>query len=325
MSKIKTAFRLLCNNRSLFLSAVLKTIPGIFNDKQYLSLQYKLRMGHNIDWESPQTFTEKIQWLKLYNRKPEYSQMVDKYAVKDYVRAIVGDKYIIPTLGVWDRVDEIDFDMLPDKFVLKTTHGGGGSGVIICKDKASLDIANVKKRLSKSMKQKIYEYNREWPYKYVKPRIIAEQLLEDSCNPSNLPDFKFYCFNGVPQYCQVIRDRSTKETIDFYDMEWNHMPFVGLNPVARNGLTPVARPSNLEDMKRVCRVLAKDIPFARVDLYEVNGREFFGEITFYPAGGFGTFTPNEWNSKLGELLKLEGISRGGDRKCSRWNCCIKEC
>lgn len=283
--------------------AILSRLAPLIPDKQYLKWRFRLEMGYKLDLDNPKTFSEKLQWLKLYNRKPEYTTMVDKYAVKEYVSKIIGQEYIIPTLGVWDRFDDIDFDALPNQFVLKTTHGGGNTGVVICKDKSTFDIAAAKKKLNRSLKADIYVKLREWPYKNVKPRIIAEKYVEVEGH-SDLPDYKFYCFNGEPKYCQVIRDRNTKETIDFYDMEWNHMPFVGLNPIAENGEHPVVRPLHLDDMINKCRMLSIDIPFSRIDFYVVNDKVFFGEITFFPASGMGEFRPKEWNSAVGELIKL---------------------
>ena len=269
-------------------------------------------MGHWINWKNPKTFTEKIQWLKIYNRRPEYTRMVDKFAVKEYVAGIIGEEYIIPTLGVWNRPEEIDWESLPNQFVLKTTHGGGGGGVVICKDKKTFDKEKAIEKMTESLNSDIYKSFREWPYKDVPKRVIAEKFMapEKSPAPKDLPDYKFFCFNGEPKYCQVIRDRHTKETIDFYDMEWNLMPFVGLNPVACNGLTPVARPGNLVEMKDICRKLAKDIPFVRVDLYVIDDKKYFGELTFYPASGLGVFTPEEWNNRLGGLLTLSNAMEG---------------
>lgn len=175
----------------------------------------------------------------------------------------------------------------------------------------NFNIEDAKKKLAKGQRKNGFWYGREWPYKNVKPVIIAEQFMEESsCPDSDLTDYKFYCFNGEPKYCQVIRNRNTKETIDFYDMEWRHQEFVGLNPVARNGLMPVNRPVRLEQMKDICRKLADKAPFTRVDLYVINDKEYFGEITLFPASGFGVFTPNEWDRKLGELINLEGIKWG---------------
>lgn len=294
------------NPRRALIGLIIK-LNFLFPDKLYLKILFRLEMGYKLDLNNPKTFSEKLQWLKLYNRKPEYTCMVDKYAVKQYVANIIGEKYIIPTLGVWNTPDEIDWNTLPEKFVLKTTHGGGGNGVVICKDKSNFNRQKAKDLLWKSYKIGIYETLREWPYKDVKKQIIAEKLLEvKECG--DLPDYKFYCFNGEPQYCQVIRDRNSKETIDFYDMDWNHLPFVGLNPVAKNGLNPVEKPICLENMINICKKLAKDIPFSRIDFYVIEDKEYFGEITFYPASGLGEFSPEEWNYIFGELINLEVIS-----------------
>lgn len=299
------------NPRAL-IGSVVYHLNFLFPDKLYLEILFWSQMGYKLNLNNPITFTEKIQWLKLYDRKPEYTTMVDKYAVKDYVAKIIGEEYIIPTLGVWDKPEEIDWDSLPNQFVLKTTHGGGGFGVVICKDKAKFDKDDAIAKLNQSLRSDIYRELREWPYKNVPKRIIAEKFMapEKSPAPKDLPDYKFFCFSGEPKYCQVIRDRHTKETIDFYDLNWQHQEFVGLNPVARNGLTPVARPENLEEMVLICRKLAKDHPFVRVDLYVIDDKKYFGELTLYPASGMGIFTPEEWNSRLGDLLTLPNATGG---------------
>lgn len=307
MSKITTAISLLKHIRGEFFASILMHLNFLFPDKLYLTLLFRLKMRYWMDWENPKTYSEKLQWLKLYDRKPEYTTMVDKYAVKEYVTKIIGEEYIIPTLGVWDRPEDIDWDSLPDKFVLKTTHGGGGSGVVICKDKATFDKTNAIAKLKRSLNSCIYKSLREWPYKNVDRKIIAEVFLEEdksTKNNTDLPDYKFYCFNGEPIYCQVIRDRRSKETIDFYDMEWNHMPFVGLNPIVTNGLNPVAKPICLHEMIDICRNLSSGIPFSRIDLYAINDNIFFGEITLYPYSGMGGVTPVEWNEKLGGMIQL---------------------
>lgn len=266
-------------------------------------------MGYWVNWKHPKTFTEKLQWLKVYNHRPEYTMMVDKYAVKQYVADRIGWQHIIPTLGVWDKAEDINWDTLPKQFVLKTTHDGGSGGVVLCKDKMTFDKNVAIVKLNKSMSSDIYSALREWPYKNVKRQVIAEKFMipNDKLNDPtyDLTDYKFFCFNGVPKFCQVIRDRHTCESIDFYDMAWNHQGFVGLNPVARNGLTPVARPEHFDEMKGICKTLSANVPFLRVDLYEINGDVYFGELTFYPASGFGHFTPPEWNKRLGELIQLD--------------------
>ena len=319
MSKIKTAIKKLRTDRGEFMASIISNFFRWLPDADYLKLLYRFKMGHRLELKNPQTFTEKLQWLKLYNRKPEYTKMVDKYAVKEYVANIIGEEYIIPTLGVWDKPEDIDWDSLPNQFVLKTTHGGGGGGVVICKDKTTFDKTTAIAKLKKSMASDIYSGLREWPYKNVLKRIIAEKFMapEKSPAPNDLPDYKFFCFNGEPHYCQVIRDRHTKETIDFYDMEWNHQEFVGLLPQSNiadsisNGLTSVARPKNLEEMKEICRKLADSKTFVRVDLYVIDDKSYFGELTLYPASGMGVFTPEEWNGKLGDLLTLPNANGGG--------------
>lgn len=313
MPSIKRAFNYILHNRTQFVDSCVKNLGFMIPDKQYLELRFRFNMGYWPNFNNPKTFNEKINWLKLYNRKPEYTVMVDKYAVKDYVASKIGEEYIIPTLGVWSTPEEIEWDKLPNQFVLKTTHGGGSCGVVVCPDKSKLNREDAVAKLRDSMNSDIYTILREWPYKNVKKQIIAEKFMAPriSAASNDLEDYKFFCFNGEPKYCQVIRDRHTKETIDFYDMEWNHQEFVGLNPVARNGLTPVARPVHLNDMIHICRELSKDIPFVRVDLYVIDDREYFGELTFYPASGFGCFTPEEWSCKLGDILTMPTEIRGG--------------
>lgn len=297
----------------LFLEALLAHCAVLFkNDKLFLSLRWWCRMGYKLDWKNPQTFCEKLQWLKLYNRNPLYTKLVDKYAVKSYVADIIGEEHIIPTLGVWERAEDIDFDTLPDKFVLKTTHGGGSCGVVICKDKSTFDKKAAICKLNKSLKSDIYLNLREWPYKDVPRRIIAEQYMEDyGIDTTCLTDYKFYCFNGEPRYCQVIRDRNTEETIDFFDMNWEHQEFIGLNPHVKHAISAISKPQHFEAMKKIAASLAEGIPFSRIDLYEINGYEYFGEITLFPASGMGQFTPDRYDEILGKMLTLPGKKQGG--------------
>lgn len=299
----------LIHNKYLFCDSIVKNFLRFLPDKLYISLRYRCQMGYWVNWKHPKTFTEKLQWLKVYNHRPEYTMMVDKYAVKQYVADRIGWQHIIPTLGVWNKAEDINWDTLPKQFVLKTTHGGGSGGVVLCKDKMTFDKNVAIVKLNKSMSSDIYSALREWPYKNVKRQVIAEKFMipNDKLNDPtyDLTDYKFFCFNGVPKFCQVIRDRHTCESIDFYDMAWNHQGFVGLNPVARNGITPVARPEHFDEMKGICKTLSANVPFLRVDLYEINGNVYFGELTFYPASGFGHFTPPEWNKRLGELIQLD--------------------
>lgn len=308
MSKIQSALQMLKSDRSTFMAAIIQNFFGWLPDKTYLQLLYRFKMGHRLDLNHPKTFTEKIQWLKLYNRRPEYTLMVDKYAVKKYVADIIGEKYIIPTLGVWDKPEDIDWDALPNEFVLKTTHGGGSGGVVICKDKKTFDRNKAILTLRDSMNSDIYRSLREWPYKDVKKRVLAEKYMVPKDMVNNpiyeLSDYKFFCFNGEPKYCQVIRDRHNKESIDFYDMNWRHQEFVGLNPVASNGINPVPQPLLLDDMICICHKLSKNMKFVRIDMYVIDNRIYFGEITFYPASGMGLFNPDKWNEELGNLISL---------------------
>ena len=308
MSKIQFALQMLKNDRSAFMAAIIQNFFRWLPDKTYLQLLYRFKMGHRLDLNHPKTFTEKIQWLKLYNRRPEYTLMVDKYAVKKYVADIIGEKYIIPTLGVWDKPEDIDWDALPNEFVLKTTHGGGSGGVVICKDKKTFDRNKAILTLRDSINSDIYRSLREWPYKDVKKRVLAEKYMAPKDMVNNpiydLSDYKFFCFNGEPKYCQVIRDRHSKESIDFYDMNWRHQEFVGLNPIASNGINPVPQPLLLDDMICICNKLSKNMKFVRIDMYVIDNRIYFGEITFYPASGMGLFNPDKWNEELGNLISL---------------------
>lgn len=297
------------NNPRILFTSLLREYGGWIPDRLYLQMLYYLKMGKRLNLDNPQTFSEKIQWLKLYDRKSQYAMMVDKYSVKGYVEKIIGLKYIIPTLGIWSDPEKIDFDGLPEKFVLKVTNGGGGGGVYICKNKMLADRAAVVEKMRKVLRADIYRAYREWPYKQVHPRVIAEPLIENPDNRSkDLIDYKFFCFGGVPKYCQVIKDRNTRETIDFFDLEWNHQPFFGLNPIGEPVFVPSSiepeKPIHLDEMIWIASKLSKDTFFSRIDLYDTPAGPFFGEITFYPASGMGVFTPYEYNDILGEMIHL---------------------
>ena len=285
-------------------SAVLRRIGQQLPDKFYLRLLFYLEKGEKLDLITPISFCEKLQWLKLYDRRPEYVKMVDKYAVKDYVSEIIGERFVIPTIGIWERPEDIEWDKLPERFVLKTTHGGGNTGVVICRDKLSFDTKAAVKKLKKSLRQDIYRSLREWPYKNVPRRIIAEQYIEPEGEAKDLPDYKWFCFNGEPRFCQVIQNRSSKETIVFFDTEWNRQEFIGLNPIAVPPEVLPKKPANLDAHLSIARQLSKNIPFARIDLFETGNRTYFGEITFYPKSGFGAFTPKKYNEILGEMIVL---------------------
>ena len=277
-------------------------VSSLIPDKLYLKIMYRLQMGYWMDFDNPRTFQERLQWLKINSRKESYSQMVDKFAAKEYVAQLIGAEYIIPTLAVYNDVDEIDFSLLPDQFVLKTTHDS--QSAIICVDKATFDKEKALKRLKKKLKTQYYWLSREYPYKSVQPRIIAEKYMGE-LGAVDMVDYKFFCFNGEPKYCQVIKDRSIAETIDFFDGEWQHQEFYGLTPGVKQSLNPILMPVNYDKMLKIAAVLSKNIPFLRVDLYNVGGKIYFGEMTFFPNGGFGTFTPEKWNDIMGEMIELE--------------------
>ncbi len=298
---IKTIFRSIFEQSSSFF---IKSKLGLCNnvsDEEYLRQIYRFRMGKDLNLDNPKTFNEKLQWLKLHDRKPEYTTMVDKYEVKKYVADIIGEEYIIPTLGVWDNVGDIEFDKLPNQFVLKCTHDSGS--IVICKDKSKLDFEEAKKKLKKGLDRNLFWYGREWPYKDVKPRIIAEPYMEDG-KAHELIDYKFMCFNGVVKCSFTCSERFTESglKVTFFDKDWNVMPFERHYPASKN---PPKKPINYDKMIQFSEKLSKGILFVRVDFYEINGQLFFGELTFYPGSGFEEFTPEEWDYKLGDFLKLK--------------------
>jgi len=271
------------------------------SDEKFLKKVYRAYMGRELDLENPRSYTEKLQWLKLYDRKPIYTQMVDKYEVKKLVAESIGEEYIIPTLGIFDSFDEIDFDALPDQFVLKCTHDSGG--LVICRDKSKLDMEEARKKLTKFLKRKYYHIWREWPYKNVKPRIIAEKYMEDK-KTSELRDYKFFCFGGEAKLIFIATDRQTEgeETkFDFFDMEYNHLPFTNGHP---NAKVAPEKPECFDEMRELAEKLSDGIPHVRVDFYEVDGKVYFGELTFSHWSGIVPFEPEEWDYKIGEWIKL---------------------
>lgn len=271
------------------------------SDEKFIKRMYKASMGEEVNLDSPVTYNEKLQWLKLHNRNPLYTTLVDKYEVKKYIAEKIGEEYIIPTLGIWDSFDEIDFDKLPNQFVLKCTHDSGG--LVICKDKAKLNLEKTKKIINKSLKKNYYYHLREWPYKDVKPRIIAEQYMEDPAY-GELRDYKFFAFNGSVKALFIATDRQTKgeETkFDFFDREYNHLPFTNGHPNAKN--LP-QKPKCFEEMILLAEKLSVDIPQVRVDFYEVDGKIYFGEMTFFHFSGLMPFEPKEWDEAFGNWIVL---------------------
>lgn len=272
----------------------------LLNDKNYLKMMYKCMLNKKLDLKNPKTFNEKLQWLKLYDRNPNYTILVDKYEVKKYIEKTIGKEYVIPTIGIWDNFEDINFEKLPQKFVMKCTHDSGG--VIICKDKLKLNKKTIKRKIIKKLKNNYYYYGREYPYKNVKPRIIIEEYMEDN-SAQELKDYKFMCYNGKVKCSFVCTDRFSADSlkVTFFDTNWEKMPFERHYPASKEN---IKKPKNYDKMIKIAEKLSKNIPFVRVDLYEINNKIYFGELTFYPGSGFEEFTPNEWDYKLGEWIKI---------------------
>lgn len=305
MSKLKTLVRLLNDKQGLRQAFVRNfahmKISRLVPDKMYLNMHYKAALGKKINFKDPKTYNEKLQWLKIYNRNPEYTKLVDKHEVKKIVADKVGEEYIIPTLAVWDNVDEININSLPEQFVLKCTHDSGS--IFICTDKSKFDLENAKLELRKKLKYNMFWWGREWPYKNVKPRIIAEKYMVDESG-TELKDYKFFCFGGKAHYLFIATDRYNpdEETkFDFYDLEFNHLPFTNGHP---NANRKIEKPQGFDKMVELAEILAKDMPHARVDFYDINGKVYFGEITFFHWDGMVPFEPEEWDYKFGEHIAL---------------------
>lgn len=297
---VKGVIKYVFNRKYRFIYRAAKGKYNQMNDEQYLKKMFRARMGHDLNLVSPETFNEKIQWLKLNDRNPLYTKLVDKYAVREYVKEVIGEEYLVPIVGgPWDSVDEIDFDKLPNQFVLKCTHDSGG--LVVCKDKSMLEIKKVKTKLSRAMKRNYYLHMREWPYKDVKPRIIAEKLLVGSQEDIN--DYKMMCFNEKCKCSFVCSERYSDSglKVTFFDTEWNVMPFERHYPKSE---VPIERPRKYEEMIALAEKLARGIRFVRVDFYEIDGKVYFGEMTFYPGSGCEEFTPESWDYELGSWIDL---------------------
>ena len=270
------------------------------SDKVYLKMRYRNVFNKTLNLSNPKTFNEKLQWLKLNDRNPLYTILVDKYETKDYIANIIGNEHIIPTLGIYDSFDDIDFSKLPNSFVMKCTHDSGG--IVIVKNKNNLNVEDARKKINKSLKKNYYYSGREWPYKNVKPRIIIEKYMEDK-KTKELRDYKFFCFNGVPKFMFLATDRQIEQTkFNFYDMDFNLLPFTQGHP---NDLRKIQKPEKFEEMVEFSKKLSKDIPHVRVDFYEINGKVYFGEMTFYHYSGFTRFNPEEWDEKLGDYITIK--------------------
>lgn len=280
---------------------LLKKFSKFLNDEFYLKVLYQLRMNRKLNLSNPRTFNEKLQWLKLNYKPPILTIMADKYEAKVYVQSIIGDKYIIPTIGIWDKFEDINFKELPNSFVLKTTHDQGG--VVICKDLSTFDINKANVKLNKHLKSNLFDISREWPYKNIHPRIIAEKFMEDR-KSGGLKDYKFFCFNGEPKLLYVASGRQDKQnglTFDYFDMDFNKLDITQAYEHSKN---PIAKPEMFDEMVYISKKLSEGLPHVRVDLYEISGKIYFGELTFFHHGGFVPFKPEYWDDKLGSYLTL---------------------
>lgn len=285
--------------------SLLTHFGGWIPDKSYLKLMYFFKMNRKLNLDSPQRFTEKLQWLKLYDHNPKYPALVDKYEVKSYIAQLIGEGYLIPTLGVWNNTDEIDWEGLPDRFVLKSTNGGGGTGVVICKNKSILNIQQANSTLEKSMKSNLYTRLREWPYKNIPPRIIAEEYMEDESG--ELRDYKFYCFNGEPKVMLIASDRFSAHNFNYYDMDFNQLPIH--SAVGGKSEMEFKRPPLFEEMIDLSRKLCRGFAHVRVDLYCVNNRIYFGELTLYDSSGYDNLSSDEEDLRWGAWLQLPAFDK----------------
>lgn len=272
------------------------------NDRTYLKFNYYLRVGKVLNLDNPSTFNEKLQWLKINDRNPNYTRMVDKVSAKEYVKERIGEEYIIPNIGVYDDFNSIDFKELPKRFVIKCTHNSGG--VVVVNDKTQINIPELRNNFKRMLKKNFFYNGREWPYKNITPRIIIEENIQDGNSSIQINDYKIMCFNGKARCAFVCSNRNSRSglCVNFYDMEWNPMPFERHYP--RNPIE-IRKPLNFDKMVELSEKLAKDIPFVRVDFYEKQGKLYFGELTFYPGGGVEEFTPDSWDYVLGSWLNLK--------------------
>lgn len=298
MNKIK---RLINNPFLVFRLLSYKSMLNWLPDSVYLRIMYRAYLNKKLNLNDPQTFNEKLQWLKLHNKDYSYTHMADKYEAKKIVSQLIGEKYIIPTLGVWNTFEEINFNELPSQFVLKTTHDSGG--VVICKDKNSLDINRAKEKLNASLKNNYFYTGREYQYKNIKPRIIAEKYMGGGEQTKGLQDYKFFCFDGHVKCLYVSEGSHTDDQkLQFFDKDFTPMDCRRKDYKQYEVLPD--KPKNFELMIEIAGKLSQGIPHVRVDLYEINGNIYFGEMTFFTCSGYIPFEHEEWDYKFGEWINL---------------------
>lgn len=288
--------------RILFKS--LKYTNSFLSDASYLKLYYLIKFRKFLNLDNPRSFSEKMQWLKLHNRQPIFTTMVDKLKCKEWASSVIGPEYIIPTIAVWNSPEEIEFDSLPDKFIIKPNHNSG-VGISLCKDKSSYDIPKVIANLKRALRENYWKYNKEWPYRDVVKKIFAEELLEDGSG-EDLKDYKFFCFNGEPKFLKVDVNRFHGHRANYYNLEWELQEF-GEVDFPHDINAHVEKPTNFDEMLTLARKLSAGLPFLRCDFYSVKGKTYFGEVTFFPASGCGLWYPGTKDRELGDLIDLSLI------------------
>lgn len=297
---IKNPWKIIARYTSYLLNRPI--IRNLTPESWYLKVRYYFYIEKKLDLTNPITYNEKLQWLKLNYKNPRLTQLADKYEVRDYIKKKIGENHLIPLVGgPWNNFDEIDFDKLPNQFVLKTTHDSGG--VVICKEKNEFNIKNAKEKINEHLKRKFYWIGREWSYKKISPRIIAEKYMVDESG-YELKDYKIFCFNGIPKLIQVDFGRFSEHKRNFYSPDWKYLGFT-TNIYPTDPDINIQRPEKLDYMLSISKKLSKGLPHVRVDLYSIYDEIYFGELTFYHGSGFEKFNPEEWDKTIGELLELQ--------------------
>ena len=276
------------------------------SDKTYINILFFIQFGKKVNFKNPKTFNEKLQWIKIYDRDKKYVDYVDKYEVRKYVEEKLGKEVLIPLLWVGNQANDIPFDKLPEKFIIKCNHGSHTN--IICNDKNNFQYNEAILKLNKWMKKSWYWYGREWPYKEVKKKIIVEKLMEDT-NTGDLKDYKFFCFNGKVELFKIDFDRFEKHKANYYDRNCKLLNFIEMD-CPPDFSKKLDIPKNIEKMINMAEKLSADIPFVRVDFYNINNKVYFGEMTFFPAAGFGILEPKSWDNKMGKMIKLKSNAEG---------------
>ena len=309
MSNILQKIKKGINNPELIVSEINRRgLLRFLSDEQWVRFMYKIKFGKKLNLENPQTFNEKLSWIKVKYYNPLYTKLADKYEARRYIADKIGEEYLIPLLGVYDSFDEIDFDKLPDQFVIKCNHDSGG--IVICKDKSKLDIKQARKKIERCLKRNYYKRSREWVYRDIKPRILIEKYMENK-NKSGLIDFKFFCFDGTPKFLYVsegLENHSTAK-ISFLSMDFRLESFHRKDFKPFNDISEVFKPVNYDKMVELARELSVNFPFIRIDFYEIKGNIYFSEFTFFPCSGMLPFEPEEWDKIIGCWLKLPKIDK----------------